>query len=119
MRMGAEAWLGSELRIRGAYAWNSLLKKNVRLALGSDFPVSSVSPFLGIHAAFTQRKAGPSDNDDHQGWYPSKRIESLQQIIDGFAQSMLVLLASLIISLEVYALENWHGQFCDHQSESI
>ncbi|KAA1097226.1 hypothetical protein PGT21_028702 [Puccinia graminis f. sp. tritici] len=79
----AEARLGSE-RIRGAYAWNSLFKNNVTLALGSDFPVSSVSPFLGIHAAFTRRKPGPSENDDHQGWYPSERIESLQQIIDGF-----------------------------------
>ncbi|WAR59928.1 hypothetical protein PtB15_11B569 [Puccinia triticina] len=79
----AEARLGSE-RILGAYAWNSLLKKNVTLALGSDFPVSAVSPFMGIHAAFTRRKPVPSQIDGTEGWYPSERIENLQEIIDGF-----------------------------------
>jgi predicted amidohydrolase YtcJ len=59
-------------------------RKNVTLALGSDFPVSAVSPFLGIHAAFTRRKPGRSETDDPQGWDPSERIESIHEIIDGF-----------------------------------
>ncbi|KAH9450687.1 hypothetical protein Pst134EB_018212 [Puccinia striiformis f. sp. tritici] len=84
----AESRLGSE-RIKGAYAWNSMLKNNVKLALGSDFPVSPVSPFLGIHAAYTRRKPNDSshninDDDDDQGWYPSERIEAMKEIINGF-----------------------------------
>ncbi|PLW10490.1 hypothetical protein PCASD_21911 [Puccinia coronata f. sp. avenae] len=73
----AEDRLGSE-RIRGAYAWNSLLKQNVTLALGSDFPVSPVSPFLGIHAAYTRRKPDLSYEDEGQGWYESERISMKQ-----------------------------------------
>jgi len=80
----AEDRLGSE-RIHGAYAWNSLLKNNVRLALGSDFPVTGVSPFLGMHAAYTRRKPTLSnDTDVGRGWYDPERIESMQQIVDGF-----------------------------------
>jgi len=81
----AEDRLGSE-RIHGAYAWNSLLKNNVRLALGSDFPVTGVSPFLGMHAAYTRRKPTLSNDtaDVGRGWYDTERISSMQQIVDGF-----------------------------------
>ncbi|KAH9818890.1 amidohydrolase family-domain-containing protein [Melampsora americana] len=51
----AEARLGAD-RIKGAYAWKSLQKKNVTLVLGSDFPVSPVSPFLGLHAGLSRKK---------------------------------------------------------------
>ncbi|MBW0488002.1 hypothetical protein O181_027717 [Austropuccinia psidii MF-1] len=81
----AEARLGSG-RMHGAYAWNSLLKNNVTLALGSDFPVSSLSPFLGIHAAFTRTKPvlRTSQNSKVEGWYPDERIETMEEIIQGF-----------------------------------
>jgi predicted amidohydrolase YtcJ len=60
------------------------VRQNVTLALGSDFPVSAVSPFLGIHAAYTRRKPDLSYEDEGQGWYESERISSMQEIIDGF-----------------------------------
>ncbi len=50
----AEARLGSK-RIRGAYAWRSLLETGIAIAGGSDFPVESPNPFFGIYAACTRR----------------------------------------------------------------
>ena len=46
----AEDRLGSE-RMQGAYALKSLLQVNCRVALGTDFPVERVSPFLTFYAA--------------------------------------------------------------------
>lgn len=83
----AEARLGVE-RIQGAYAWKSLQRNNVTLVLGSDFPVSPVSPFLGIHAALSRKK--PIENrqkDLNPSWYPNERISAIQEIIKGFTIS--------------------------------
>jgi predicted amidohydrolase YtcJ len=57
-------------RLRGAYAWRSLLATGVRIAGGSDFPVESPNPFHGIHAAVTRR---PRTGDD-PGWQPEQRM---------------------------------------------
>lgn len=46
----AEARLGPE-RITWAYAWRSLRQAGAPLAFGSDFPVESVDPALGLAAA--------------------------------------------------------------------
>jgi predicted amidohydrolase YtcJ len=50
----AEARLGPT-RILGAYAWRSLLNTGVIIAGGSDFPVESPNPLLGIYAAVTRQ----------------------------------------------------------------
>ena len=67
------AWAAERLgpeRLRGAYAWRSLLATGVVIAGGSDFPVESPNPFHGIHAAVTRR---PRTNDGH-GWQPAQRM---------------------------------------------
>jgi predicted amidohydrolase YtcJ len=67
------AWAAERLgpeRLRGAYAWRSLLATGVIIAGGSDFPVESPNPFYGIHAAVTRR---PRTNDD-RGWQPEERM---------------------------------------------
>jgi predicted amidohydrolase YtcJ len=61
--------LGPE-RLRGAYAWRSLLATGVVIAGGSDFPVESPNPFHGIHAAVARR---PRSGDD-PGWQPEQRM---------------------------------------------
>ena len=38
-------------RCRGAYAWRTLVNHGTPLAFGSDAPVESLDPLLGIHAA--------------------------------------------------------------------
>jgi predicted amidohydrolase YtcJ len=65
------AWAAERLgpeRLRGAYAWRSLLATGVPIAGGSDFPVESPNPFYGIHAAVTRR---PRVGDD-PGWQPAQ-----------------------------------------------
>ncbi len=69
MRM-ADAYWGK--RSRTAYAWRSLVDAGARLAFGSDSPVESFNPLLGLHAAITRRRLdgypGP------EGWYPEQRV---------------------------------------------
>ncbi|MEX0313594.1 MAG: amidohydrolase [Allomuricauda sp.] len=50
----AEDRLGSE-RVKGAYAYKKLLDNAGVLALGTDFPVEQVSPFLTFYAAVARR----------------------------------------------------------------
>jgi predicted amidohydrolase YtcJ len=89
----AEARLGTE-RIRGAYAWRSLLNTGVIIPNGTDFPVEEVNPLLTFHAAVTRQN--PS-NQPPGGWYPDQRMtreEALQSMTiwpayAGFQESML------------------------------
>ncbi|AXO81458.1 amidohydrolase [Olleya aquimaris] len=46
--------LGSK-RIKGAYAYKTLLEKSGRVALGTDFPVEKVSPFLTFYASVSRQ----------------------------------------------------------------
>jgi len=50
----AEDRIGSE-RIKGAYAFKDLLNKYGKVALGTDFPVEKVSPFLTFYAAVSRK----------------------------------------------------------------
>ncbi|WP_055443078.1 amidohydrolase [Lacinutrix himadriensis] len=58
----AEERLGKE-RIKGAYAYKALLEKSGSVALGTDFPVEQVSPFLTFYAAVARQdvKGFPED----------------------------------------------------------
>ncbi len=59
-------------RAKLAYAFASLLKQETSLIFGSDAPVESPNPFLGVRAAITRRRV---NGDPHQdGWYPEERI---------------------------------------------
>jgi predicted amidohydrolase YtcJ len=61
--------LGPE-RLRGAYAWRSILDTGAVIAGGSDFPVESPNPFHGIYAAVARRPlAGPP-----RDWQPEQRM---------------------------------------------
>jgi len=75
----AETRIGPE-RIKGAYAWRTVLNAGGRLALGSDFPVESVNPFFGIYSAVTRQdqKGNPPG-----GWYPDQKL-TLAEAIRGF-----------------------------------
>ncbi|TXE15861.1 amidohydrolase [Psychroserpens burtonensis] len=50
----AEERLGEE-RIKGAYAYKQLLNAYGKVALGTDFPVEQVSPFLTFYAAVARQ----------------------------------------------------------------
>lgn len=64
----AEARLGLE-RSRFAYAWKSVLNTGARIAFGSDFPVESPNPLLGLYAARTRRDAS---GQPAEGWKPEQ-----------------------------------------------
>jgi len=66
----AEDRIGAE-RMKGAYAWQTFLKQGTRVAAGSDFPVESANPFLGLHAAVTRQDAA---GEPPGGWYPDQAM---------------------------------------------
>ncbi len=68
-------------RCAGAYAWRTQLNAGATLAFGSDAPVESLNPFLGIHAAVTRRRADGSPGPG--GWYPEQRL-TVEEAVRGF-----------------------------------
>lgn len=53
-------WAGERLgaeRLKGAYAYNQLLKQNGWLVLGTDFPVENIDPMLTFYAAVVRKDA--------------------------------------------------------------
>lgn len=65
-------------RSAGAYAWNSLLKADTTMIFGSDAPVESPNPFLGLHAAVTRTL--PDGSPGPVGWYPEQRLTLKQAL---------------------------------------
>ena len=75
----AEARVGPQ-RIRGAYAWRSLLNTGVVIPSGTDFPVEEVNPLLTFHAAITRQDP---TNWPEGGWFPEQKMtreEALQSM---------------------------------------
>ena len=72
----AEDRIGPE-RIRGAYAWRRLLDAGAVIASGSDFPVESPNPFLGLYAAVTRqdREGRPAG-----GWYADQALSRAEAL---------------------------------------
>lgn len=58
-------------RIKGAYAWRSVLKTGAHLPISSDFPGETLNPFYGIYAAVTRQDASGKPEG---GWYPEQRM---------------------------------------------
>jgi len=67
-------WAGNRLdtaRLRGTYAFRSMLDARARLAFGSDWTVAPLDPILGIYAAVTRRTI---DGRNPDGWFPAQKI---------------------------------------------
>jgi hypothetical protein len=80
----AEKRLGGT-RVRGAYAWRTLLASGARLAFGSDFPIEEANPLLGLYAAATRQDA---DGRPRGGWLAAERLtaeEALRAFTAGAA----------------------------------
>jgi len=69
----AEDRLGKN-RMKGAYAYKSLLNSYGMLAIGTDFPVELTNPFLTIHAAVQRRD---KQNEPTPGFYANEAISLL------------------------------------------
>ena len=64
-------------RIIGAYAWRQLRDSGARLALGSDFPVESVDPRLGLYAAVARADAA---GNPAGGWMPQEKLTAFEAL---------------------------------------
>ncbi|MGB6152222.1 MAG: amidohydrolase [Pricia sp.] len=73
----AEERLG-EARMKGAYAFKQLLDKAGMLALGTDFPVEDVSPFLTFYAAVTRKDLEGKPKEGFQMQDALSREEALK-----------------------------------------
>lgn len=67
-------------RIKGAYAWRSVLKTGAHVPISSDFPGETLNPFYGIYAAVTRQD--PQGKPDG-GWYPDQRM-TLEEALRGY-----------------------------------
>lgn len=64
-------------RLKGAYAWERFIHERVPLAFGSDFPVESVNPMLGIYAAVTRQDLS---GQPPGGWFPDQKVSRIQAL---------------------------------------
>jgi len=58
-------------RLKGTYAFKSLLDARANLTFGSDWTVAPLDPIAGIYAAVTRRTL---DDKNPNGWYPEQKI---------------------------------------------
>ncbi|HTQ78851.1 MAG TPA: amidohydrolase, partial [Thermoanaerobaculia bacterium] len=94
-------WAGDRVgaaRLAGAYAWQKVRKAGGRLALGSDFPVESADPRLGLYAAVTRQDLS---GQPPGGWRPEERL-SREEALAGFTADAAW---SLFLDREVGTLE--------------
>ncbi|KAF9041749.1 amidohydrolase 3 [Hymenopellis radicata] len=75
----AEDRLGPE-RIKGLYAFRSLLDAGARLTLGSDFPVETMNPLAGFYAALTRVSLDGRSPHGPGGWFPEQRLTPLEAL---------------------------------------
>jgi predicted amidohydrolase YtcJ len=78
---GRWAWKRiDEKRLKGTYAFRTLLDTGAVLAFGSDSPVASLDPLFAIYAAVTRRTF---DDKNPNGWIPEQKI-SVDEAVRAF-----------------------------------
>jgi predicted amidohydrolase YtcJ len=78
---GRWAWKRlDEKRLKGTYAFRSLLDSGAVLAFGSDSPVATMNALFGIYAAVTRRTL---DDKNPNGWIPEQKV-SVDEAVRAF-----------------------------------
>ena len=72
----APARLGKD-RLKGAYAWQSLLKSGAVVVGGSDAPVERGAPLIEFYAAVARKDLGGFSNAD---WHPEEALSRAQAL---------------------------------------
>jgi len=67
-----------EERIKGAYAYKKLLQQSKMLALGTDYPVEQVNPFLTFYAAVSRKDTSGYPDDGFRADQALSREEALR-----------------------------------------
>lgn len=69
---GRWAWKRlDEKRLKGTYAFRTILDTGGVLAFGSDSPVAPINPLFGVYGAVTRRTL---DDKNPNGWLPEQKI---------------------------------------------
>ena len=69
-------------RVLQSYGWRSQLRAGAKLIFGSDAPVDSANPFIGIHAAVSRKPL--CCDADAVPWVPDQRI-NLQEAFNAYS----------------------------------
>ncbi len=78
---GRWAWKRlDEKRLKGTYAFRTILDTGGVLAFGSDSPVAPLNPIWGVYAAVTRRTL---DDKNPNGWLPEQKI-SVDETVRAF-----------------------------------
>lgn len=78
---GRWAWKRlDERRLKGTYAFRTILDSGGVLAFGSDSPVAPWNPLYGVYAAVTRRTL---DDKNPNGWIPEQKI-SVEEAVRAF-----------------------------------
>jgi predicted amidohydrolase YtcJ len=91
-------WAGKRLdpeRLKGTYAFRTLLDTGAVLAFGSDSPVAPLNPLFGIYGAVTRQTA---DGKNPGGWIPAQKI-TVDEAVRAFTRG----------SAYAEFQENWKG----------
>ncbi|KAJ7051743.1 amidohydrolase family-domain-containing protein [Mycena amicta] len=75
----AQERLGPE-RVKGLYAFRSIIDSGARLTLGSDFPVETMNPLAGFYAAITRVSVDGQSPHGPDGWFPEERITRIEAL---------------------------------------
>jgi predicted amidohydrolase YtcJ len=78
-------WAGKRLdapRLKGTYAFRSLLDSGAFVAFGTDWAVAPLNPLLGIHAAVTRQTL---DDKNPGGWIPEQKI-TVEETVRAYTQ---------------------------------
>jgi predicted amidohydrolase YtcJ len=68
------AWAHKRVRdnvLKGTYVFKTLLESGANVTFGSDWPVASLDPLMGIYTAVTRHTR---DGENSKGWYPDEKI---------------------------------------------
>jgi predicted amidohydrolase YtcJ len=72
-----------ESRASNAFLWQSLLSEGTRLISGSDCPIESPNPFVGIFAEVTRKNENGEPED---GWFPEECL-TREQALESYTLS--------------------------------
>ena len=89
-------------RGRYSYAFKSLLNAGAALAFGSDCPVETLDPWVGIHAAVTRERA---NGEPTGGWYPEEKLtieETLRAYCNPLSQNARA--DCIMLSQDIFAV---------------
>ena len=67
-------------RVGRAFAWNAIARAGGRLVFGSDWPVVTIDPLIGIHNAVLRQD---TEGKPEGGWVPAQRV-TLEEAIAAY-----------------------------------